>query len=180
MRIVQLLLLVILTTLLAGVWGILHDLVTYTISPEYFTKFKFMQFGIDELPLNVIAKVALIGWMATWWLGLLLGFIYSATVFILPRKRFWRIVLKGIRLNFYSAVLAAFIGYILGVVFANPSQYNLYLPENIVDTRAFLIVGNIHNLSYFGAIVGLIVGLRYCFNHRKNLSIDQQLPKETT
>ena len=31
-------------SVLAGVYGIFHDQVTYAISPEYFTKLKFDQF----------------------------------------------------------------------------------------------------------------------------------------
>lgn len=40
------LLIIILPTIIAGFYGILHDQLTYTISSEYFTKFKFYQFGL--------------------------------------------------------------------------------------------------------------------------------------
>lgn len=32
-------------SLIAGTYGILHDQVTYSIGPEYFTRFKFEQFA---------------------------------------------------------------------------------------------------------------------------------------
>jgi hypothetical protein len=33
--------------LLSGAYGAIHNQVSYTVSPEYFTKFKFVQFGIE-------------------------------------------------------------------------------------------------------------------------------------
>lgn len=39
-------LLMILACLIAGVYGALHNQISYTVAPEYFTKFKFYQFQI--------------------------------------------------------------------------------------------------------------------------------------
>jgi hypothetical protein len=36
--------LAVMGALIAGAYGILHDQISYTISPEYFTKLKFEQF----------------------------------------------------------------------------------------------------------------------------------------
>jgi hypothetical protein len=36
-----------LITLLTGLYGIVHDQLTYSISSEYFTKFKYEQFGFE-------------------------------------------------------------------------------------------------------------------------------------
>ncbi len=49
--------LVFFAILLSGLYGIIHDQISYTVSPEYFTKFKFQQFGIagDESCLTVSA-----------------------------------------------------------------------------------------------------------------------------
>jgi hypothetical protein len=35
------------TIIIAGLYGIIHDQITYSISPEYFTKFKYRQFGFE-------------------------------------------------------------------------------------------------------------------------------------
>ena len=55
--------------MVAGVYGILHDQITYTISPEYFSKFKFDQFRYAEIGLPDRVFVAEIGFLATWWVG---------------------------------------------------------------------------------------------------------------
>ena len=38
-------LLVVIAVLFAGLYGVVHNQISYTVSPEYFTKFKFRQFG---------------------------------------------------------------------------------------------------------------------------------------
>jgi hypothetical protein len=47
-----LILTIILTPILAGIYGILHDQISYSISPEYFTKFKFAQFEFGFMSQN--------------------------------------------------------------------------------------------------------------------------------
>src|SRR5215213_5556426 len=66
--------LVVAAALLAAVYGALHDQLSYTVSPEYFTRFKFVQFafaGVDELPPRIGAAV--VGALATWWVGAIAG-----------------------------------------------------------------------------------------------------------
>lgn len=54
---------------LAGLYGIVHDQLTYSIGPEYFTKLKFEQFRWANLGLPPRVLVAEIGFLATWWVG---------------------------------------------------------------------------------------------------------------
>ena len=64
---------IFISTILAGLYGIIHDQVTYSMSTEYFTKFKFIQFGIGQaVPYRL--GVSLVGLFATWWTGLIIGF----------------------------------------------------------------------------------------------------------
>lgn len=52
--------------LIAGVYGIVHDQITYSISPEYFTRMKFAQFHIYESALPEPWLLAMIGFRASW------------------------------------------------------------------------------------------------------------------
>ncbi len=56
---------------IAGIFGILHDQITYTISPEYFTRMKFDQFSYADFGYPPRIFVAEIGFLATWWVGLI-------------------------------------------------------------------------------------------------------------
>src|ERR1035441_9525373 len=49
---------------LAGLYGIAHDQLTYSISPEYFTRLKFPQFHHADFGLPARVFVAEIGFLA--------------------------------------------------------------------------------------------------------------------
>lgn len=57
--------------LVAGTFGMLHDQLTYSISREYFTRMKFDQFSAFRGNLPPRAFVAVIGFLGTWWFGLI-------------------------------------------------------------------------------------------------------------
>ena len=63
---------------LAAAYGALHDQLSYTVAPEYFTRFKFVQFaayGVASMTPRVGA--ALVGVLATWWVGLYAGLLVA-------------------------------------------------------------------------------------------------------
>ncbi|HMN26482.1 MAG TPA: hypothetical protein PKE38_18390, partial [Ignavibacteriaceae bacterium] len=70
----------VMATVIAGFYGVINDQITFSISSEYYTKFKFIQFNlvnennIDKIKFPRIF-VAIVGFLATWWFGLVLGFI---------------------------------------------------------------------------------------------------------
>lgn len=78
-KILVLILIIILTPILAGIYGIAHDLFTYNISTEYYTKLKFYQFGMIDNEMNIsipkITAVIIIGFRATWWVGIIIGVV---------------------------------------------------------------------------------------------------------
>src|SRR4051812_43372696 len=72
--------------LIAGAYGILHDQVTYTLSEEYFTKFKAVQFRWADLGWPRRVFVSEVGFLATWWVGFIAGwFLARVTVPYVPR-----------------------------------------------------------------------------------------------
>src|SRR5438105_3464978 len=62
---------------LAGFYGAIHDQLSYTISPEYFTKMKFIQFSYADFgwPQRVFASE--VGFLASWWVGGIGGWILA-------------------------------------------------------------------------------------------------------
>lgn len=59
----------------AGLFSIVHDQISYTVSPEYYTRFKFLQFRMLDASVPERLRAAQVGWRATWWMGLLLGIL---------------------------------------------------------------------------------------------------------
>ena len=72
-HILQILLFSIYGALIAGLYGIVHDQITYSISHEYFTKLKFKQFWYADFGLGDRFYVGTIGFLATWWVGFFVG-----------------------------------------------------------------------------------------------------------
>jgi hypothetical protein len=64
-----------LCAVLAGIYGALHDQISFTISPEYFTCIKFQQFEWIGLGSHPRLFAAAIGFMATWWVGFVGGWL---------------------------------------------------------------------------------------------------------
>lgn len=72
--------LVIGATFLAGLYGVIHNQITFTISNEYFTKYKYGHFGFEPNWFGGHRPtVAIIGFLSSWWMGFYIGIILSLT-----------------------------------------------------------------------------------------------------
>ena len=149
--------------LIAIVYGILHDQVTYSISPEYFIKFKYDQFGIKPEWFGGHRKaVAVIGFWATWWTGLYIGFGLSVTALIHSNaSNMYTAIKKAVVLVFVITVITGFIGFLYGKLYLSNTDVDWWFPAHLTDKPSFIVVGTIHNFSYLGGLLGLIAGVIY-------------------
>lgn len=153
-----LILTIILTPILAGVYGVLHDQLSYTISPEYFTKFKFEQFGFE----NIRTTVAIIGFWATWWTGLLIGVVNGIIGLIQPTpKIMWKSIYGASIRILGIAIGFGLLGVLVGKFIISEMNTDWNIPNNVNNRNAFLTVGTMYGFSYFGGLVGLIFGTIY-------------------
>ena len=83
-------LLLVVGCLTAGLFGALHDQVSYSVSPDYFHAFKFHQFQIPPHLHNRVGA-AIVGWRASWWMGPIIGVPLLTAGLLLPD---WRAYLK--------------------------------------------------------------------------------------
>jgi len=141
----------------------MHDQITYSISPEYFTKFKYEQFGFEPAWFGGHRQtVAVIGFLATWWMGLIIGFILGLVALVFPDHRLMgKALRKAIILVFCIAICAGLIGWLYGRFYLSHTQVNWWLPEDLVNRKEFITVGSIHNFSYLGGLLGIIAGIIY-------------------
>ena len=150
--------------LLAGLYGILHDQVTYSISPEYFTRLKLTQFHCADFGLPPRVLVAEVGFLATGWVGFLAGwFIARITVPGFPRAAAFRCSMRGFLIIFAFALTAAFVGYGLGLLHGPDYSgwESLASAVGIVDVPSFVRVAYIHNAGYLGGLMGLVAAIIY-------------------
>lgn len=171
-----LLLIIGLGPLIGGLYGIIHDQLTYTISPEYYTKFKFYQFGLIDIGNEAIfpnprLEVSAVGFMATWWMGLPIGLILGLVgLTIKDNKQMFRTTLKAFVLTTIIAFITGLIGLAYGKLILAVTGVSWWLPNNLIDKKNFIAVGSMHNFSYLGGLTGLIAGIIYILRQKKKLT----------
>lgn len=153
-----------LAPLIGGVYGILNDQLTYTISPEYYTKFKFYQFGLVDLvnATNQRIGVSVVGFLATWWVGLPIGIILGFVGLVHKNsKQMFYVSLRAIFVTVIVAFIIGLIGLAYGKFYLANTGVSWWLPDNLIDTKNFIAVGSMHNFSYLGGLTGVIAGVIY-------------------
>ncbi|MGN6416089.1 MAG: hypothetical protein ACTHMC_01260 [Pseudobacter sp.] len=177
-KLLALLLIIFLSPFIGGLYGVLHDQLTYTISPEYYTRFKFYQFGLWEEG-QVRAEghrlnAAVVGFLATWWMGIPIGIIIGAVGLLQKNaKRMLTVSFRAMGIVMVVALLTGLLGLAVGYTFENGEGW--WLPEKLVYRKDFIAVGSMHNYSYLGGLVGLVAGIIYMgYRKRRYDKIDQQ------
>lgn len=150
-----------------GLYGIVHDQVTYSISEEYFTRNKFHQFAYARPSFDSPRWFAgIIGFLATWWVGALVAWVLARVSIsregqlASPRR-----LAKSFAIVFSVAMAAGFCGFLYGL-WRKTTGYALtwhdWMNElGILNREAFMTVGYIHNASYLGGCLGMLAGILY-------------------
>uniref|UniRef100_UPI004048C4F5 hypothetical protein n=1 Tax=Mariniflexile sp. TaxID=1979402 RepID=UPI004048C4F5 len=164
-----LILIIFLSIILASIYGFLHNQISYSISTEYFTEFKFEQFWSVKYTLDFPRMSAgLIGIASTWWFGLLIGLIIGIVGFWQPTTRImWKSSYGAILRTLGIAIGIGIVGILVGQFIISNINANWNLPADLVDRKSFLTAGTMHNFSYLGGIIGLIYGIRYQLKIKK-------------
>lgn len=146
----------------AGLYGAVHNQISYTVSPDYFYAFKFKQFGV---PIDLQGRygAAIVGWRASWWMGLLVGIPVLLVGLVLPT---WKMYLSRCLLAIVVVVSTTLLVGLaaLVVAFITLSDTNLpayWYPEQVADKVAFARAGTMHNFSYLGGFLGIFTGSVY-------------------
>jgi hypothetical protein len=150
--------------ILAGLYGVVHDQVTYSISPEYFTRLKFAQFHYADFGLPARVFVAEIGFLATWWVGFVAGwFIARVSVLACSQREAFRCCARGFLIVMTFGFGAAIIGYVLGLLHGPDysAWQSMASTLAILDLPSFVRVAYIHNASYLGGLFGLVTAIIY-------------------
>lgn len=150
--------------LVAALYGMVHDQITYSISPEYFTRLKFAQFHYADMGLPPRVFVAEIGFLATWWVGFIAGwFLARMAVPVWPPDEARSHVFRGFGIIVASAFAGSLLGFGLGLLRGPNADYSGWqeyvLTHGVADLPSFVRVAYIHNASYLGGLFGLIIAV---------------------
>jgi len=155
----------IFAAVVAGIYGMLHDQISYTFSEEYFTQFKFKQFGIPWAYETPRLGAAYVGALATWWMGVLVFIVlgFFGVMFHSPRQMASNLS-KSFLVVIVVALLTGLAGLALGYYQVNEqtvSQYMQWVRPDVTNPVQFVRVGFMHNASYLGGLTGLLSGIAY-------------------
>lgn len=174
-------LMLILAAIVAGIYGLLHDQISYTFSNEYFTRFKFIQFNIPWAYENPRLGAAYVGVLATWWVGAIIFLILGLFGFMFASPKEMAVNLaKSFMVVVIIAFLTGLFGLGLGYYEVNDitiSSYMIWVTPGVTNPIQFARVGYMHNASYLGGLIGLIFGVIYLFVRKKNIRTPQPIYK---
>jgi hypothetical protein len=146
----------------AGLFGAIHDQISYSISSEYFTKFKFPQFRLLDSGVPERIRAAHVGFLASWWMGIPMGVLCGLAGFVqrtpslMLKALIWSIpVIASVGL---AAALAGLIYGWLQTSTIDPTDYlGWVMPPGVVDLRRFVCAGYMHNGAYLGGVLAIPV-----------------------
>lgn len=148
--------------LVAGCYGVLHDQITFSIGPEYFRNFKFPLFSYADLGLGDRVFVSFIGFLGTWWVGLIVGWMLARRILsTCSKKMAYRRICAGFAIVFAAAASAGILGYLYGLWRGPDADYSAWQPAleryRVSDVWSFMRVAYIHNAGYIGGLAGLLL-----------------------
>jgi hypothetical protein len=148
--------------LIGGIYGALHDLFTYSISSEYFTRLKFDQFSHVDMGFPPRLFAAQIGFIAAGAVGLAAGWFVARTVVpIWPARVAFSKAMRAFLMMILIAAAAAAAGNLIGLKTGVGGMLWNDLCESldVSDAPAFLRVALIHTAGYVGALAGLVLAI---------------------
>lgn len=145
--------------IVAGLYGALHNQISYTVAPAYFHDYKFDQF---DIPVDLRNRVgaSVVGWHASWWMGLLIGVPVLIVGLILPGCKAY---LSRCLLAFVVVALTALLAGLGALIYAC-----------VTISAPFDQAGAMHNFSYLGGFFGIITGTLYLIVERFRLASQRQ------
>jgi hypothetical protein len=155
-------LLLIAASFTAGLYGALHNQISYTASPDYYHAYKFHQFHIPR-DLQGRIGASIVGWYASWWMGLLIGVPVLIAGLVLPG---WKAYLKHCLIAFAVVAATALLVGLGALVCASctiseGSLPDYWYPDQVADKAAFARARTMHNFSYLGGFLGIVTGSLY-------------------
>lgn len=151
---------------MAGIFGMVHDQVTYTIGPSYFHAFKFEQFKDFDFGLHPRFFASIIGFLATWWVGMIIGWLVGRVCYSRQdHKIAFKKSIKAIACIFALTILFGIVAYFISVATHSDAKAKwwceMFSGISIDQAKNFRTVGYIHNAGYLGAIFGGVGALVY-------------------
>ncbi|MDR3466726.1 MAG: hypothetical protein P4M07_12340 [Xanthobacteraceae bacterium] len=146
--------------LAAGLFGVLHDQISYSVSAEYFTRFKFVQFRLLDPGVPERIRACEVGFLAAWWMGVALGIACGLAGFVqrspdlMWRALIWSVWL-GVGLTLTAALAGLFYGWHQTETIDLANYGGWFIPPGLANLRRYLCAGYMHNAAYLGGALAI-------------------------
>src|SRR5205814_10046023 len=122
------------------------------------TKFKFRQFGFVDTSLPQRVRASMVGFLASWWMGVPIGLLVGAAGFIhRGHRRMLRVSLWSLLVTVGFTLLFGLCGLLYGYLqtqHTDVGEYRgLFIPDDVTDLRRFLCAGYLHYSSSLRAVL---------------------------
>jgi hypothetical protein len=153
--------------LIAGLYGIMMDELAYTISEDFFTKFRFHHHNYPESAGRY--EVAVIGFKNNWRLGFFVGIPLTLIgIFHRNESKIFLYILKSFTITLIIAVFTALLGFLAGTHFLTKEITN-WNPENVSPPDLFIAIETMNNFGYMGATIGMLLAILWqTYQRRKD------------
>jgi hypothetical protein len=163
--------------LVAGLYGSAHNQISYTVSPDYFHAYKFIQFDIPEHLRNRVGA-GIVGWHASWWMGILIGCPVLCVGLMLPdRRTYVTRCLRAFGIVAGTALVVGLAALVCACFTITEADPNWQYPDGVTDKVAFDRAGTMHYFSYLGGFLGILTATVYLIVARVRLAGDRNLPR---
>ncbi|MDJ0823125.1 MAG: hypothetical protein QNJ09_15105 [Paracoccaceae bacterium] len=147
--------------IVAGLYGALHNQLSYSVGSSFFHDLKFAEFGISEANHNRLGA-ALVGWQSSWWIGAMIGvpaFVLGLVLIDRP-ERYVAAGVAAIGAAIFVTLFGSMAGLLYGMLTLDGAlAANLPNADAISDPMGYLRAAMMHEGSYFGALGGLGMAL---------------------
>jgi hypothetical protein len=168
-KITVLILSILCTPILAAIYGAIHNQISYSISPDFYTKSMFPIFGFVEYGLDTPRlTAAIIGVWSTWWLGLIIGVIYGIVGLFKSNSSLMKTYIKNsIVITFTMIIGSGVLGLLFGKIYLTDIVIYWGFSGTKEQLKNFAMVGYMHDFEYCGAILAIIVCMINGFKLKK-------------
>ena len=169
-KILSIILIIIFSTLIAILFGICHNQISFSISNELFQKYFFFQFGTSEWNItNPRINAAIVGFLGTYWLGFYFGLIYSVIFLFLKTSNNLKYIFNSIVINFSFALIGSLLGYFIAILFFDLENVPFKVEIDIINIKNYINAMFMHSGAYYGSYFGMAISIVYLiYKNQKN------------
>jgi hypothetical protein len=165
--------------IIASLFGVLHNQLSFSVSTAFFENFLFRNFGINEWKLdNPRIGAAIVGILGSYWVGFYLGLFYAVIFLFLKTKNDLKNIFIAITINIGTAFLGSLTGYLVSSFLIPPAQSGIFVDFGTTNPENYIQAAYMHTGSYYGGVAGLVLGIIFLLKVNSTMITEKNGPQQ--